>query len=453
MAVSRAKLLPKGISVEKTPTGEKFKLRLSSRKLLRELGLEKPVYEVFDNFKDANNRLLDYVYRKDKVQKEINEKIAFLSRITMRDVLTEAYKHHYSKLAEGRTHKSRLNIIINTELPANTSKIVKLAGQSVNLNSIYKDKMIFGDVSVEDYEEYLFDFIAARQSLGIKNQTIKNDLMMISKSLKNAHHYFTNRTPIERPLKSIDFKTLKDQKTGVSKKLTDKQVYEIIEICVKHSRSSHYTNLIIFLFATGLRISEARKIMVKDIDFEEQIIFIVSSKNQKIRYVPIVPDLVRYLKELINDKKATEKIFPLTMSAYQTKIKHLSKYLAEQGLKYSYHLSRHYYASKMLQNKSNSEVMHNLGLNDYGNFQKRYEEQYLNEAVAKDIANGRTGFNLSDVKRLLGHNSPQITHESYSHQEPKIQAEQDKSSDIEELKRIIATQNEMINKLLGSIKP
>ncbi|KAA5538538.1 integron integrase [Roseiconus nitratireducens] len=58
------------------------------------------------------------------------------------------------------------------------------------------------------------------------------------------------------------------------------------------------------LYGCGLRISEALRLRVKDIDFDNQLIEIHQSKGSKSRIVPLPEDLVEPLKRTLNSRRA-----------------------------------------------------------------------------------------------------------------------------------------------------
>lgn len=53
------------------------------------------------------------------------------------------------------------------------------------------------------------------------------------------------------------------------------------------------------LYATGMRIGEAVRLTLSDVDLEKGLITIVKSKNQRQRLIPITPSLEEVLKQYI----------------------------------------------------------------------------------------------------------------------------------------------------------
>ena len=93
-----------------------------------------------------------------------------------------------------------------------------------------------------------------------------------------------------------------------------------------HSCKDPFTEVLIeFLIFTGLRISEARNLLISDIDFENNQLKVVEGKGKKDRYVPLTTNVASKIKLLINGRKSgwvfckkNEKSY--TVRTFQTKI-------------------------------------------------------------------------------------------------------------------------------------
>lgn len=60
--------------------------------------------------------------------------------------------------------------------------------------------------------------------------------------------------------------------------------------------------LIEFLIFTGLRISETQKLMIQDIDFNNNQLKVIRGKGSKDRYVPLTSNLIHKIKLFINGR-------------------------------------------------------------------------------------------------------------------------------------------------------
>ena len=61
--------------------------------------------------------------------------------------------------------------------------------------------------------------------------------------------------------------------------------------------------LIEFLIFTGLRISEANKLQIQDLDFNDNKLKVIEGKGKKDRYVPLTNNLIQKLNLFLGDRK------------------------------------------------------------------------------------------------------------------------------------------------------
>jgi integrase len=70
-----------------------------------------------------------------------------------------------------------------------------------------------------------------------------------------------------------------------------------------HSCKNPFTEVLIeFLIFTGLRISEARNLVVSDIDFANNQLKVVEGKGKKDRYVPVTTNIASKIKLLLHKR-------------------------------------------------------------------------------------------------------------------------------------------------------
>lgn len=113
--------------------------------------------------------------------------------------------------------------------------------------------------------------------------------------------------------------------------------------------------IINFLLATGVRARELRNVKIEDIDFENNVIKLQITKNNKARIVPISTALKSVLTEYLTyrqSKSDDDYLFPniygeqLPRTTLQMSI---TKYCKKRGIeKYSLHLFRHCFATNYL---------------------------------------------------------------------------------------------------------
>lgn len=111
-----------------------------------------------------------------------------------------------------------------------------------------------------------------------------------------------------------------------------------------------------YLLATGNRISTAINLQVKDLDFDNLLIRLRTTKNKKEQYIPMAislkPILMEYLDIRGNDKEnyvfCTQTGEQATVRTYEDNLKYYNR---KRGvMKFSSHLFRHTYAKNWIMN-------------------------------------------------------------------------------------------------------
>ncbi|MGV1046648.1 tyrosine-type recombinase/integrase [Limnohabitans sp.] len=436
---SRRPKLPTGLSYHPTPQGLKYRIRIRSDKKLKALGLKESLDEIFDDLATAEKRLLDLKYkpniiREANAQKLIKESADLLKTVTIEALCDEHYTKYYSQLKGAKEHRSRMKVICRTQIPTTDIRISMLS--HVRFSQIRPDssKIPFGMVPVVEFEKYLPAFIEARKAT-VKNQTVVNDLMFLNTALKNCHNYFRNITPITAPLKSVNFKALKDQVTYTDKRLKPEVRSKIEQILIAQSRKPHYADFFIFLSETGCRLSEALTIQAQNVDLEKSIIFLISKKNEKPRYLPITAKLRTTIQELVKHKNPTDRLFPYSKNTYQTKLKTIKPALKEAGIKFSWHMLRHTFISNSIDTKNVFQLMNELDITNYQHFQERYLNEAEAEKVAMKLAQAKE-LTPNEVKQVVGHSSLEVTG-IYTHERAPTREEQ-LARENEELRAMVA---------------
>ena len=121
---------------------------------------------------------------------------------------------------------------------------------------------------------------------------------------------------------------------------------------------SEYRNWVIvcFFLNSGCRAGTLREVLIKDLDFDNDMIFFRHMKARNLQYVPMGAEMKRILKEYLDIRggKPDSFLFPseddaqLTVHGLSTAIQ---RYNQARGVqKTSLHLFRHYFAKSYLQN-------------------------------------------------------------------------------------------------------
>ena len=409
---SRRPKLPMGLSYHPTPQGLKFRIRIRSEKKLKTLGYADALDEIFDDQAAAEKRLFELKYKPNEILKAnetkfIAQTLAEAKAVTIETLCEEHYEKYYSHLKGAKEHRSRMRVICRTLIPDADSRLAVFA--LMRFNDVRPDtkRVPFGVVPVVEFEKYLPSFIEARKAT-VKNQTVVNDLMFLHTALKNCHNYFKNIPRISAPLQSVNFKALKDQVTYTDKRLKPEVRATVEQILIAQSRKPHYADFFIFLSETGCRLSEALTIQKQNVDLEKSIIFLISKKNEKPRYLPITAKLRRTVQDLIKDKNPTDRLFPHSKNTYQTKLRTIKPALKEAGIKFSWHMLRHTFISNNIDNKNVFQLMNELDITNYQHFQERYLNEVEAEKVAIKLAQAKE-LTPHEVKQAVGHSSLEVT--------------------------------------------
>ena len=121
------------------------------------------------------------------------------------------------------------------------------------------------------------------------------------------------------------------------------------------------------LYGCGLRKDEARKLKVKDINFEEGLIKINQGKNNKDRFIRLPKKIKSQLKNFIENNKIKEYKFftsrnktkPISTKTAEMIIQNFAK-KAEIKKRIYPHLLRHSFATHLLEQGTNLRITQKL---------------------------------------------------------------------------------------------
>lgn len=414
VAPSRRPRLPTGISYHPTPAGLKYRIRIRSTKKLASLGTDKAIDEIFDDLQQAEQRLIKLKYKKNDVKQEFYEKsLEQINSVKLDDLFEVHFEKYYSKQKSSKEHKSRMNVISRTIIPNEDPKLFLFLNSKFSMKDFNKNEIAFGLIPVVEYRTYLQSFIDKRREK-VKNQTIINDLMFIHTALKNAHTYFKNIPKINHPLQDIDFKTLPDQIVYKDKRISPETRVAVETLLIEKSRVAHYQEMFVFLYETGVRISEALTITKKDCNLEKGTIFLISKKNDKPRYLGITSRLREVIESRTHGKKLTDRLFPYSKNTYQTKLKGIRPFLKEMGIDFTWHMLRHTFITNGFENKSISTLMSEIDVNNFQHFKEKYINPMEAEKIAVKVSKAQA-LTPQEMQTVVGHNDLQVTIGTYTH--------------------------------------
>ena len=133
--------------------------------------------------------------------------------------------------------------------------------------------------------------------------------------------------------------------------LTKEEVNLILEALKnqKHDRALRNFLFVALLWQTGARISELLQVKVEDLDFENLVIRLPTLKRKRpqFRAVPLLPDLVPYLKEYIAQKGLSpqDRLFSFSRAQGYTIVREAVLWVFPQAKDKAHpHIFRHSFA-------------------------------------------------------------------------------------------------------------
>ncbi|AMJ42350.1 tyrosine-type recombinase/integrase [Anaerotignum propionicum] len=156
-----------------------------------------------------------------------------------------------------------------------------------------------------------------------------------------------------------------------------------------------------YLLATGNRISSALDIKIRDLDFNNQLIQMNTSKNRKAQIIPMSDSLAVILKEYLNYRKGTSDDYLFCnsfggKSDLRTYQEMLVKYNRSRGvIKTSSHLYRHTFAKKWILNGGDIFRLQKL----LGHSDLTVVKEYVN-MFSKDLSLNYSQFNPLDTLEI-----------------------------------------------------
>ena len=207
-------------------------------------------------------------------------------------------------------------------------------------------------VYVEDIKKGdLESFLLYQKSRGLKSASRSRNLY----TMRSFFKYLRDSDVISKdPAVMLGNIKVKSKERVV---LNKKEVYELYNE-IEHEVIKV---VVIFLYYTGLRISEATNLNLEDIDIKQQIVKVVSGKGNKDRIVPINEDIVKILKSYIENTRpkvkssrlfATKKTGVVSPQYVNREIQTAVKKLGWDK-PVSAHILRHSYATALIQNDVN----------------------------------------------------------------------------------------------------
>lgn len=183
--------------------------------------------------------------------------------------------------------------------------------------------------------------------LWIKNE-LKSSWSQFNQAVSALRWFFTHVYPRKWSVRMIPF-------GHVPKKLPDCLSVQEVDRLIQCVKVPKHRVALITMYAAGLRVAEALRLKISDIDSGRMLLKVVAGKGGKDRYVPISPKLLEELRNYWKIDKPSDYLFPgktpdvpLHSAVVQIACR-LAAAEAKINKKVTPHTMRHSYATGLLE--------------------------------------------------------------------------------------------------------
>ncbi|MFT8312927.1 MAG: tyrosine-type recombinase/integrase [Clostridium sp.] len=224
----------------------------------------------------------------------------------------------------------------------------------------FDEDTLIKDITQETVDNYV---IACKDNLNLASQTLHTYV----RDFKTILYYF---------MKLEYMQPFKIQLPRVDKKAIETYSDKELEILLKkpNTKKCHFAEyrdyvIINFILSTAVRINSLINIKEKDVDFENNVVYVNTTKNRKPLIIPLNKTIVKILREYIRIREADSEDDYLFCTVYNNKMDRrtvngsLNIYNRKRNVnKIGVHRLRHTAAKKwILAGKSPSILQHLLG--------------------------------------------------------------------------------------------
>ena len=226
------------------------------------------------------------------------------------------------------------------------------------LNYSRENPQKINDNHIKNYYHYLQTKTSQRRKAPLSESHIYSQLLAIK-----LYFDYLERT---RTIKQNPY-NLRIRQTTKNERIVFTQ--EEIKILYKNCTNSIEKIILHLCYGCGLRRTEVELLTIKDINFEQKLLFVRKGKGKKRRVIPltesIVEDLKHYFTETQTIRKETEESFLININGSKMKgdnVYNLFKKLLKrtqniQHENYCLHSLRHSIATHLLENEMSIEMV------------------------------------------------------------------------------------------------
>lgn len=244
-----------------------------------------------------------------------------------------------------------------------------------SITRIIDEDMYIRDLNINSVGEFV---VNCKEKFKINDQTLHT----YTRDIKTWMYYWMRQEYIPTfkiTLPKVDKKNIEPYTDEELKKLLKKPN-------LKTCRFGEYRNwvLVNFILSTGLRLNSFVNVKVKDIDFDNEVVFVNMTKNRKPLIIPLNNIIIKILKEYLRIRKPdTENDF-LFCNDFGIQLNKatingsLNSYNRKRGVtKTGIHRYRHTFAKKWIMNGGNVVTLQKI----LGHSNLQITENYINLLV------------------------------------------------------------------------
>ncbi len=244
-----------------------------------------------------------------------------------------------------------------------------------SITRIIDENIYIKDLNINSVGEFV---VKCKEKFNINDQTLHT----YTRDLKTWMYYWMRQEYIPNfkiKLPKVDKKNIEPYTDEELKKLLKKPD-------LKTCRFGEYRNwvLVNFILSTGLRLNSFVNIKVKDIDFDNEVVFVNMTKNRKPLIIPLNNIIIKILREYLRIRKPDKEDDYLFCNDYGIQLSKctinasLSSYNKKRGInKTGIHRYRHTFAKKWIMNGGNVVTLQKI----LGHSNLQITENYINLLV------------------------------------------------------------------------
>lgn len=166
---------------------------------------------------------------------------------------------------------------------------------SKHFASFFKDRVI-STITLWDVEKYK----SLRKKLGRKPETINRELTILRSLFNLAKKGSLKHKISKNPIAGMKLLKVPKKQYRVLSDLEFNKLYD--------AAATHLKPILLCAFLTGMRRGEIRKLKWSEVDLDDRYIYVIETKNDEYRSIPICNSLLEALKEL-KKKSISEYVF------------------------------------------------------------------------------------------------------------------------------------------------